>query len=101
MTEETFTNDLSNEERETHFNMTGDDHNTWIIFTDDPYWVRRMERVGAELVAEVGKGRQYRLPANQVSVRKARKPLTAEQKAEIAARLPTVQAKSEDAASES
>ena len=89
MDEKTYTNDLSNEERETHFNMTGDDHSQWIIFTDDRYWVRRMERVGAELIAEVGKGRQYRLPANQVSVRVPPKPrkMTTEQKRKLVERL--------------
>jgi hypothetical protein len=98
MSDETFGNDLSNEERETHLNMTGDDHGTWTVFSDDPYWVRRLEKIGAELVRETGKGREYRLAANMVTIRKAPKhrKYTAEEKAAIAERLHAARAAADE-----
>ena len=79
-------NDLSNEERETNLNMTGDDHTVWIVFTDDPFWMRRLDGV-AELLATVGQGKRYRLDANQVTVRARPKPLSDERKAQLAQQL--------------
>lgn len=86
---EEYINTLSNEERETHLNMTGDDHSMWHVFTDDPYWVRRLERVGATLVRETATGREYRLPANQLSIRKpsTRREMSESEKQALVERL--------------
>lgn len=62
-----FSNDLSNEERETHANMAGDTHGEWTVFSDDPYWVRRLDKIAAG--TPVGKGKEYKLQANQVTLR--------------------------------
>lgn len=59
---------IDNESRETHLNMIGVDHGTWYVFTDDPYWIRRLDKIG-ELVRETGQGREYKLQANQVIIR--------------------------------
>jgi hypothetical protein len=59
---------LSNEERETHFNMVASDRSLWEISTDDPVMQRKLERVGATFVREdfSGTTRFYTLPAKQV-----------------------------------
>ena len=59
--------ELLPEERETHFNMVGDNHNEFIVFSDDPYWVRRLDKIAVGLA--VGTGKEYRLRADQVLVR--------------------------------
>jgi hypothetical protein len=67
--------DLQPNERETCFNMTGDNHNEWIVFTDDPFWQRRLERLGIVPVKVVGAGRHYRLTDDQVLIRKGKHTL--------------------------
>ena len=32
-------------ERETRLSMTGDDHGTWDVFTDDPFWISRLDKI--------------------------------------------------------
>jgi len=93
---EEFTNNLSNEERETHLNMTGDNHKEWAVFTDDPFWIRRLDKIATGTL--VGKGKEYRLEIGQVTIRAKRAPMSEAQKAALAARLSTAQAKSEDEA---
>jgi hypothetical protein len=64
---------LTPEEQETHFNMTGDNHNEWIVFTDDAFWIARLDKlVKAGHVPEprlIGAGKEYKLRADQVVVR--------------------------------
>lgn len=55
-------------ERETHFNMTGDNHGTWEVFTDDPYWIARLAKIATAYKVN-GEGRWYKLRADQVVVR--------------------------------
>lgn len=78
--------DLTLAEQETHLNMTGDDHKTWHVYSDDPVMQRKLESVGAALVRSTkdGLGKFYTLPANQISFRK---PLSEEQKAKKVANL--------------
>lgn len=87
-----FTNDLSNEERETHLSMTGDNHKEFICFTDDPYWVRRLDKIAEG--KPVGKGKEYRLQANQVTIRAVpkRRELSDEERQQIAQRLQAARA---------
>ena len=59
--------ELLPEERETHFNMSGDNHNEFIVFSDDPYWVRRLDKIAEGKI--IGAGKEYRLRADQVLVR--------------------------------
>lgn len=55
-------------ERETRFSMMGDDHGTWDVFTDDPFWIARLDKI-ATAWKENGEGRWYTLRADQVVVR--------------------------------
>lgn len=64
--------DLLPEERETHLNMTGDDHNGWEVFTDDPYWINRLRKLGIEPFKQVGLGFKFKLSADQVLIRKGK-----------------------------
>ena len=77
---------LTNAERETCINMMGDDHTTWEVFSDDPYWIRRLDKI-TTAVATRGEGFIYRLPANQLSIYKPRKRKTKAQREAAAAVL--------------
>jgi len=77
--------ELTNAERETHISMCADDRSMWAIGTDDAYWQRRFEAVGAALTKVRGDWREYTLPANQISLRKPSK-LTEEQREKLAQR---------------
>lgn len=77
--------ELQPEERETHFNMTGDDHQQWAVFTDDPYWIRRLDKI--TVGKQVGNGKEYTLRADQVLVRTGKKQLSDEAKAAMNQRL--------------
>lgn len=75
-------------ERETHLNMTGDNHNEWEAFSDDPYWLRRFEKLGIEPYRESGEGRFYRIDLNQFNVSIKRKTkLSKERREELAERM--------------
>lgn len=72
--------DLTLEEREIHINMTADDHTTWIVYTDDPYWITRLDRISTCVREEEGGGRHYVLDKAQVSLRKKMKLTDARRK---------------------
>lgn len=75
-------NNLLPGERETVLSMTGDDHFVWAVFSDDPAMVRKLDKI-AEFVRVVGAGKEYRLSANQVTIKSRPKPLSAERKAQL------------------
>lgn len=77
--------DLTNAEREVHISMCADDRSAWTIGTDDGYWQRRFEAIGATLTRVRGEWREYTLPANQISLRNPSK-LTEEQREELSRR---------------
>lgn len=83
---------LTQQEMETHLNMTADDRSLWSIYSDDPVMQRRLESVGAEVTgaAKDGIGKFYTLPANQVSFRQPPKPMSEERKAHLATQLQRV-----------
>ena len=72
---------IDTESRETHLNMTGNEHGVWYVMSDDPYWIRRLDKV-AEFVRETGQGREYKLKASQVTIRgeRQKRELTDEQR---------------------
>lgn len=70
--------ELNPEERETVISMAGDDHDTWIMYSDDPYWQRRIEKLGIQPFEARGAGRKYRLRAEHVLIRRG-KPAISEQ----------------------
>lgn len=75
--------EMTNAEREVHLSMAANDRSTWLVGTDDAYWQRRFEAIGATLIEARGEWREYTLPANQVSLRNPSK-LTGEQRQERA-----------------
>lgn len=80
-------NDLSNAERETMLNMPADDRSGWIVFSDDPVMMRKLEKANAEFVRNVGAGKEYRLKAEQVTFRRGKKQLSEEAKAKLSERM--------------
>ena len=70
-------------ERETHLNMTGDDHDTWIVYSDDPYMMRKLDKI-AEFVKRVGWGKEYKLRAEQVTFRTGKNRVSDERRVELA-----------------
>lgn len=62
---------LTPQERECHISMSADDHSTWHVYTDDDYWIRRLDKVIPGVVSGIGK--KYEIPAKQITIRKERK----------------------------
>lgn len=77
---------MTNEERETHLSMTADDRSIWIVFSDDPVMMRRLDAI-AEFVRNVGEGKEYRLRADQLTLRKRKRQLSEAHKAQLADRM--------------
>ncbi len=96
---------LTREERETVLDnvdafgnetiiSTNDAEDCWNVCTASPMWIRRLEKIGAELV-RVHDGethRHYRLPMNMVSVRRP-PSFTDEQRAEMSERATALRQK--------
>lgn len=63
-------------------------------FADDPYWQRRFEAAGAELVRTDGDARFYKLRLNQITIRKPSKKrdISPERKAELSTRMRALRA---------
>ena len=59
---------LTAAERETRLSMMGDDHGTWDVFTDDPMWIDRLDKIATAWKVN-GEGKWYTLRADQVVVR--------------------------------
>lgn len=83
--------DLTLAEMETHLNMTADNRDLWEITSDDPVMIRRLRSIGATFVRKVGLLHYFTLPANQVTLRKARE-LSDEQRAALRERAKVMQA---------
>ncbi|CAN5771733.1 hypothetical protein BH10CHL1_BH10CHL1_24310 [soil metagenome] len=82
-------NELSLAERETHLSMAGDDHNTWVVFSDDPVLMRKLDKIG-EIIRVVGAGKEYKLGANQITLKATPKPLSEARKAQLAQQARTM-----------
>lgn len=80
---------LTQQEQETHLNMTADDRNTWQVFSDDLVMQRRLEGIGATLVrvAADGIGKHYTLRADQVLIRAGKRKVSEAQREQSSARL--------------
>jgi len=64
--------DLTNEERETHFNQTADDRSIWELASNDPVWIARIERLGFAPTKTRGETRWYSVPDDFVHIRPKR-----------------------------
>ncbi len=82
------------EERETCINMNGGDHASWEVFSDDPYWIRRLDKIATG--TPKGFGFVYQLTADQVLVRKGKRKVerTPEQAAAMKLRAQLMRQKS-------
>lgn len=47
-------------ERETAITQSSEDHSRWEVWTDDPYWQRRLDRIA--IGRPYGSGKAYTLP---------------------------------------
>jgi|GEM_PF-5154198 len=72
--------ELLPEERETHLSMAGDNRTEWEVFSDDPYWIRRFEKLGVAPVEVVGTGFKYKIRSDQVLIRKGKREVSEEQR---------------------
>lgn len=77
---------LQNEERETSLSMMGDNHKVWEVFSDDPYWIARLDKI-ATAVETIGEGKRYLLDAGMISIKRKRKPMSEEQRMRSSERL--------------
>ena len=66
---------LTAAERETRLSMMGDDHGTWDVFTDDPFWIARLDKIATAWKTS-DEARWYKISARQVTLRAPAKPLT-------------------------
>ncbi len=79
--------ELSNAERETHISQCADNRAMWEIYTDDPVWQARLQKLGIEPFKTIGEGMWCTVPAAQVAIRKAKRKLTEAESARLAERL--------------
>lgn len=85
---------LTSEERETLISLCADDRTTAYAFSDDPTMQRKLERAGAVITkVHPSGGKEYRLEARQISIRKiaAKRNMTPEQKANARERMKKMQ----------
>ncbi len=82
---------MGKEETETHLNQSADDHGHWELFSDDPFWHRRMAKLGIEPVKSVGAGFVYRLTADMVLIRKGKRRVSDATRLRLAANLRNLQ----------
>jgi hypothetical protein len=86
--------ELLPEERELHIWMMGDDHTTFMVFTDDPYWIRRLDKV-ATATRIVGEGKEYKLPVKQITIRAGRKNLSDSERKRLAENMRQIRVKTQ------
>ena len=69
---DTISNDLTNEERETHINQSGTErgNKTWGFFTDDPIWYSKMIKMGHKPSRITDSGAFFDLEDRFVTIRK-------------------------------
>lgn len=62
-------------EREIAFSQSAQDRRdgVWHVWTNDPYWLRRLATIGAEVVRDSGASKEYKLDQRMVLLRKVPK----------------------------
>lgn len=78
-------NELSNAERETVFNIMADDRSSVDAFSDDPVWMARLDKIATGTAC--GGGKKYKLHIDQLVVRKGKKVMSDAQKAQMSERM--------------
>ena len=51
-----------------------DDRSRWIVYTDDPVWIERLNKIGADFICDVGFGSEYSVPNNWVKIKRPAEP---------------------------
>lgn len=77
---------LTLEEQETVFNIIANDRNKVHVFSDDPIWIARLDKI-SEAVRVTGEGKEYILRIDQLVVRKGKKHMSDEQRAAMSERM--------------
>jgi len=73
----------TNAERETVFNIAGDDHKTLHVASDDPMWIRRLDKLASPVKVE-NDCKWYEFDLNNFNLTLRRKRLlTEEEKAKL------------------
>jgi len=62
-------NDLSNVERETHFNISADNRKVVEVYSDDPVWIAKLQKKG-HTGTEAGYGKVFILPIGCFTIRR-------------------------------
>lgn len=68
------------DEMETMFNIVASDRNTVLVFSDDPVWMRRLDKLGT-FVRNTGEGKEYTLRIDQLVVRSGKRQVSETQRA--------------------
>lgn len=68
------------DEMETVFCIVASDRDVVTVFSDDPVWMRRLDKIGT-FVRNTGEGREYTLRADQILVRKGKRQVSDVQRA--------------------
>ena len=61
------------DETETHLSQMADDRSRWIVYTDDPVWVARLNKINASLICKTDFGFEYEIPDSWVKIKPPRK----------------------------
>jgi len=72
---------------ETAFYQNAEDRSKWQVFSDDPYWQRKLEKAGAVLVKAGGDGKTYTLRQDQVLIRVGKRAVSKAQRDSAAIRM--------------
>jgi hypothetical protein len=79
--------DLTLAEQETIIYSNATDRSAWEVCTSDPVWQRRLEALGAQCIRERGATKWYALADGQLLLRKGKRNVSEEQRAQSAARM--------------
>jgi hypothetical protein len=77
---------LKLDELETNINMTGDDRSKWILVSDDPVMINKLNKISIGTKLNNSTAYEYTLDASQISIKKKR-VLTEDQKRKSKERL--------------
>lgn len=68
------------DEMETVFCIVASDRDVVTVFSDDPFWMRRLDKIGT-FVRNTGEGKEYTLRADQFVVRAGKRQVSETQRA--------------------
>jgi len=77
---------LTQDEQETCFNIVASDRSKIHVFTDDPVWIGRLDKISTAIKV-TGEGKEYILRADQLVVRKGKKQVSEAQRAQMSERM--------------